>query len=88
MDSVIGLGALIAAAVGIIKAAYPGTMPARGTLAVVGVVAAGAIALQAASGMLAGTPYEIVSLWVVQVTAAIGAREVAATAFPPITRLH
>ena len=88
MGGTLAVGALITAVVALVKMAWPGSMPSKVTLAVVLVVAGGALALQAASGLLTGlTPYEAVAQWVMLSLTAIGWREGATAVAPQISML-
>ncbi len=84
----LAIGALITAVVTLVKMAWPGSLPSRVTLAVVLVVAAGAMALQAASGLLTGlTPYEAVAQWVALSLTSIGWREGTTAVAPGLSAL-
>lgn len=76
--TVVAIGALIAAAVAIIKGAVPGSLPSYYTLGLVAVVSAAAIGLAYASKMLVGaTPFDLVAQWIQFVAVSVGVREVA-----------
>jgi hypothetical protein len=77
------LGALIAALVALAKMAYPGVMPSRLSLVVVGVVAAGVLVLAGGARLDLAT----LTHWVELVFSAMGMRAGLVTAAPGASRL-
>ena len=83
------LAGMIAALVALVKAAWPGAMPSRFTLIVVGTVTAGVLALAVRSNMLpAGqTGFELLAQWLALVTGSAGVREVFTAIVPGASTL-
>lgn len=78
----LGLSAMVAAAVAIVKGLWPGEMPARAVVATVALVTGALVAAGVAGGEITGTPLQVVGQWLLQAATAIGFREALVTAIP------
>lgn len=71
----LGLSALVAAGVAVVKGLWSGEMPVRAVYATIGILTAVLLGLASASGELHANAYQLVAQWLLQAAGAIGMRE-------------